>query len=167
MPWYALYTKSRHEKKVAGLLQHKEVEVYCPLQEEIRQWSDRKKKVKAPVFRSYVFVRLDRYKEESAAVLETPGAVRFLWWLGKPAVVREEEITAIRQFLREYAGAPLSVEYRKGSRVDITAGPFKNQQGTLFRIQGSKAILYIHSLGARLKAEMPLSALKPGNEEAV
>lgn len=161
MPWYALYTRSRNEKKVADLLERKGVEIYCPLQEEVRQWSDRKKKVKLPVFRSYVFVRLESYADESVAVLETPGAVRFLWWLGKPAVVREEEIIAIRQFLREYAGAPLSIEYREGEKVSITAGPLKEQEGTLLKIQGNKAILYIHSLGIRLKAELPLNALKP------
>ncbi|MGH2644138.1 MAG: transcription termination/antitermination NusG family protein, partial [Chitinophagaceae bacterium] len=53
MPWYALYTKSRNEKKVAERLVQKDIEIFFPLQEEVHQWSDRRKKVKVPVFRSY------------------------------------------------------------------------------------------------------------------
>ncbi|GAA4311436.1 UpxY family transcription antiterminator [Compostibacter hankyongensis] len=161
MSWYVLYTKSRNEKKVAELLTRKGIEVYCPLQEEVRQWSDRKKKVKLPVFRSYVFVRLDHYKEESVPVLMTPGAVRFLWWLGKPGVVRDTEIQAIRHFLMEHTGSEITVELHQGEKVSITTGPFREQEGTLVAIQGSKAILYIDSLGIRLKAELPVAVLQP------
>jgi len=85
MAWYVLYTKPRNEKKVTRLLQEKGVEVYCPMQESIKQWSDRKKKVQEPIFRSYVFVKMDDYETESARVLRTAGTVRFLWWLASRA----------------------------------------------------------------------------------
>lgn len=158
--WYALYTKSRNEKKVADLLERKGVEIYCPMQEEVRQWSDRKKRVKMPVFRSYVFVRMENYKAESVPVLETPGAVRFLWWLGKPGVVRDEEIEGIRKFLEEYRGAELSVEYHQGDHVRIAGGPLKEQTGTVLSIRNKKAVLIIRSLGISLTAQLPVNLLE-------
>jgi transcription antitermination factor NusG len=165
MPWYALYTKSRNEKKVADLLEKKGVEIYCPLQEEVRQWSDRKKKVKMPVFKSYVFVRMDDYKKESVAVLETPGAVRFLWWLGKPGLVRDEEITNIRHFLERYQGAEVQMDYHRGERVRVAEGPLKEQQGVILDIKNKKAVLYIDSMGISLTAQLPLGFLEPGDRE--
>ncbi|HEX5552256.1 MAG TPA: UpxY family transcription antiterminator [Chitinophagaceae bacterium] len=161
MSWYALYTKSRNEKKVADLLERQGIEVYCPMQEEVRQWSDRKKKVKMPVFRSYVFVHLGHYLNESVQVLETPGAVRFLWWLGKPGIVRDEEIAVIKSFLQQYEGAEINVEYHQGDQVRIAAGPLKEQTGVIIDIKNKKAVLSISSLGIMLTAQLPLNLLKP------
>lgn len=161
MPWYALYTRSRTEKKVADLLIKKNMEVYCPLQEEIRQWSDRKKKVKVPVFRSYVFVHLDDYTAGCGSVLNTPGAVRFLWWQGKPGIVRDEEIEEIKKFLKDYGGSEISiVDYRRGEKVKIAAGPLKEQEGVIIDLQNKKAVLSIESLGVDLIAQLPLTMIK-------
>ncbi|HRO41214.1 MAG TPA: UpxY family transcription antiterminator [Flavipsychrobacter sp.] len=160
MPWYVLYTKPRNEKKTAKLLEDKGVEIYCPMREVVKQWSDRKKKIWEPVFRSYVFVRLDNYEREQIEVLETPGAVRFLWWLKKPAVVREEEIQAIKNFLNDYRGASLSVTIMEGEEVIVGEGPLKDQRGKITKIKGNKAILQVRSLGWNIMAELPLQALK-------
>jgi transcription antitermination factor NusG len=160
MPWYALYTKSRNEKKVADLLARKGIEIYCPLRQEVRQWSDRKKKEKIPVSRSYVFVHLEDYKSENLQVLETPGAVRFLWWLGKPGIVRDEEIAGIRQFLQQYEGSEIFIDYHRGERVRIAAGPLKEQHGIILDIKNKKAVLYIDSMGISLTAQLPLTLLE-------
>lgn len=159
MPWYVLYTKPRNEKKTAQRLSEKGIEVYCPLQETLRQWSDRKKKVQEPLFKSYLFVRLNDYKQEQVNVLTTAGAVRFLWWQGKPGEVREEEIEAIRQFLNEYKGAAISVAFEKGEEVRIKEGALKEQKGKIIRLKGNKAFLEIQSLGWSVVAELPLQAL--------
>lgn len=159
MHWYVIYTKSRTEKRVADRLADKGFEVYCPLKEEIRQWSDRRKKIKAPVFRSYVFIRLKAYAKERTAVLETPGVVRFLWWLGKPAIVRDEEMDALREFLEEYRKAGIQITYQKGERVLINQGPFKEYKGIITDLDKRKAYLYIESLGMTLKAQLPLNML--------
>lgn len=164
MPWYALYTKSRNEKKVADQLTKKGVTVYCPLQEEVRQWSDRKKKIKMPVFRSYVFVHMNDYQEESLQVLETQGAVRFLWWQGKPGIVRDAEIESIKLFLEAYAGAPVTMaEYKPGERITIASGPLKEKEGIIVDIQNKKAILSIESLGVNLIAQLPVTMLQHKN----
>lgn len=159
MGWYVLYTKSRNEKKVAALLADKGVEVYCPIQEVIKQWSDRKKKVQEPVFRSYIFVHLKDYETESAGILRTPGTVRFLWWLGKPGLVRNEEIQLIKDFLTRYKDAEISMAVKKGQDVTIMEGPLKENTGKVLRIHGKKAILHIQSLGWDLVAEVPVRAL--------
>jgi len=160
MPWYVLYTKPRNEKKTALLLEEKGIEVYCPVQEVVKQWSDRKKKVWEPVFRSYVFVQLDQYDKGQTEVLETPGAVRFLWWLKKPAAVRTEEIQAIKDFLNDYRGSAISVLMGEGENVTVMEGPLKDQQGKIVKLKGNKAILQLRSLGWNIMAELPLQSLK-------
>jgi transcription antitermination factor NusG len=159
MAWYVLYTKSRNEKKVARLLTEKGIEVYCPLQEVIKQWSDRKKKILEPVFRSYIFVQLDNYENETGQVLITPGAVRFLWWLGKPGIVKEEEIQEIKNFLNRYKNSEIKVDIEKGQDVVIKEGPLKEQRGKVIKILGTKAILYIRSLGWNITAEVPIQSI--------
>lgn len=159
MHWYVLYTKPRNEKKVAERLEAKGMEVYCPLKETIKQWSDRKKKVKQPVFTSYIFVRLDNYEIENVAALSDPGAVRFLWWNKKPGVVRDAEIKAIKDFLNDYKGAEISVELVEGQEVMVQEGPLREHKGKVIRVSGRKVYLFIKSLGYNLTAELPVSAV--------
>ena len=88
--WFALYTKPRWEKKVNQLLIDKGVECYCPLNKVKRKWSDRTKTLEEPLFKSYVFVKVT--EEERTKVRLTNGVVNFVYWNGKPAIVREKEI---------------------------------------------------------------------------
>lgn len=159
MAWYVLYTKPRNEKKVAQLLQNKGVEVYCPIKEEIRQWSDRKKKIQEPVFKSYIFVSMQDYKQENVNVLMTPGAVRFLWWVGKPGVVRDEEIQAIKDFLNNYKNAEITIEVKEGQTVMISEGPLKENTGQVLSVKKNIATLYLKSLGLNLIATIPVQSL--------
>ncbi|MCB9044868.1 MAG: UpxY family transcription antiterminator [Chitinophagales bacterium] len=159
MSWYVLYTKSRNEKKVAKRLEEKGIEVYCPLREEVRQWSDRKKKVAEPVFRSYLFVNLADYTKESVEVLYTPGTVRFLWWNNKPGIVRKHEIEAIKSFLNDYKDAEITVTFKEGEKIVVNEGPLKDARGKVLMIQGNKAVLHLHSLGLNMTAKLPLQSL--------
>src|ERR1700712_2216779 len=95
--WYVVYTRPRWEKKVADLLSRKKIEYYCPLNKVQKQWSDRKKIVSEPLFTSYVFVHID--ETEQLPVRITDGVINFVYWLGKPAVIKEDEILAIKDFL--------------------------------------------------------------------
>lgn len=159
MPWYVLHTKPRNEKKLTSLLEAKGIRVYCPLREEIRQWSDRKKKVAEPVFKSYIFVFMDDYKEENVKVLMTNGAVRFLWWVGKPGVVREEEIQAIKDFLDNYKNAEITVDFRPGEFVEVMEGPLKENKGELIQVKGNIATIHIKTLGFSMKAMIPVQSI--------
>jgi transcriptional antiterminator RfaH len=159
MPWYVLYTRPRSEKKTASLLESKNIEVYCPLRETVKQWSDRKKKVQEPVFPSYIFVHLHDYKQECNDVLMTAGAVRFLWWLGKPGIVRDSEVLAIRDFLNAYKNVTLTFIPAPGQYATIEEGPLKEKTGKILQIRGKKAVLHLESIGMNLIAEIPVSAL--------
>lgn len=157
MPWYALYTKPRNEKKLAELLQRKGVVAYCPLQETLKQWSDRRKKVKEPLIRSYIFVQLEDYETGSVGVLETPGAVRFLWWLKKPAVVRDEEVTRLKALLEEdgeYETENLQ-NLEPGDRVRIVQGLWKENEGYLLRKEEKRVVLLIESLETVVTVKVP------------
>jgi transcription antitermination factor NusG len=160
MPWYVLYTKPRNEKKVTSRLQEKGIEVYCPLKEELRQWSDRKKKVTEPVFSSYIFVFMANYNEQNVPVLETPGSVRFLWWNKKPGIVRDEEIQAIKDFLNDYKGAEITVELQSGQTVTVGEGPLKDTTGKVLHTKGNKAYLWIKTLSVSIIATVPIQSLK-------
>jgi len=75
--WYAVYTRPRWEKKVAGSLTRKKIENYCPFNRVLHQWSDRKKIVLEPLFTSYLFVRISG--EEQLAVRQTEGVINFVF----------------------------------------------------------------------------------------
>ena len=88
--WYALYTKPRKEQKVAQQLDQLGFTVYLPLKTELRQWSDRKKKVISPLFTSYVFIQIEESKRDTVFVID--GILNYVFWLGKPAVIRDEDM---------------------------------------------------------------------------
>jgi len=90
MNWFVLHTKPRFEKKVEERLLSLGIEAYCPVRKEIRLWSDRKKKVDVPVLPSMVLVKLEEKKVND--VFNVNGVVRYMFWLGKRAIVREKEI---------------------------------------------------------------------------
>lgn len=150
--WYAVYTKPRWEKKVNGLLAQKGLESYCPLNKVQRQWTDRKKIIEEPLFKSYVFVRVG--EEERTAVRMTNGVVNFVYWLGKPAVVREREIRAIQQFLDEYAEIEVHpiAPIKPGDRVVVQNGVFSGKSGIVKNIKNRTVEVQIESIGFVLVA---------------
>src|SRR5436190_16268144 len=100
--WYSLYTRQGCEKKVANLLSRKNIENYCPMK---RQWNGRRKPVLEPLFNSYVFVQTSETDLQNIRMLDS--VVNFVYWLGKPAIIRQEEIEMIRRFMNEYINVKL------------------------------------------------------------
>lgn len=153
--WLAIYTKPRSEKKVAERLQAKSIEVYCPLQTVVRQWSDRKKKVVIPIFPSYVFVHVE--EQERREVLMDPSVLNFVFYLGKPAVIKPYEIETIQFFLGEFKNQDYDIsifDYKKGDHVDIVAGPLKGMEGEIEIVEKNSVKLLIQSLGAIIKVDI-------------
>lgn len=108
MSWYVLYTKAKAEKKAAEVFEKMDIEHYCPTVTEVRQWSDRKKKIETPLFKSYIFVDLE--EKQRNLVFDNPHIVSFLHWLGKPAIVRDEEIRVIKEWLNNDNISNIAVE---------------------------------------------------------
>lgn len=147
----AIYTRPRWEKKVNQLLTEKGFESYCPLNKVKRKWSDRIKVVEEPLFKSYVFVKVA--EKERTEVRMTSGAINFVYWNGKPAVIKEKEINAIRRFLNEYAyveARPMDVQLNQ--RVRIINGTLMDKEGKVLELRHKTAKIAIESLGYILVA---------------
>jgi transcriptional antiterminator RfaH len=129
------------KKKVAERLEKADINVYCPLQTTLKQWSDRKKKVKVPIFPSYVFVHVN--EKERQIVLQDPGVLNFVYWQGKPAIIKNEEIEIIRECLEGNTNEAEVV----GDEITITQGILSGTKGKIKEIQGNKIILTIESIG--------------------
>ena len=153
MNWYVVYTKPKWEKKVAEQLQKIGIECYCPLVTQMRQWSDRKKKVEVPLFNSYVFVQLA--EGDRNAVFECVGVVRYLFWLGKPAIVRNDEIEVIKKWLNTSDTIDVAVSsYQVGDSIQLESGPFSAQTATIQEMTNTHYVLVLESLGCVLKMKI-------------
>ncbi|PWT72731.1 MAG: antitermination protein NusG [Bacteroidetes bacterium] len=156
--WYAVYTKPRREKKVHQLLTEKNVESYCPLNRVKRKWSDRLKTVEEPLFKSYVFVKIRN--EDQSEVRMTNGVVNFVYWQGKPAVVKDREIEVIRKFLNEYDNVIAEpIELGPDSEVRIQRGIFMDKEAKVIKVMGNKVQVIIESIGYSLVASLDKSNL--------
>lgn len=153
MPWFVLYTKSRSEKIVAEKLRAMDVEVYCPLIKSQRQWSDRTKVIEEPLFRSYCFVQLKEH--ERSVVFGVPGLVRYLFWQGKPAIVRDAEIDTIKLMLAEVDHQSIQIKpLHPGSQLTIKSGAFNDSIGTVVRQDGKIVTVALESLQMVMKVDL-------------
>lgn len=149
--WFAVYTRPRWEKKVTRLLEEKGIECYCPLNKIRRKWSDRIKVVEEPLFKSYVFIKIA--DEHRLPVRTTVGVINFVYWDGKPAVIKEKEIAAIKRFLDEYENVEAyPVGIKVNQRVRITNGSFMDLEGKVVELKGKFVKVVIDSLGYLLVA---------------
>ncbi|MBS7255441.1 UpxY family transcription antiterminator [Flavobacterium branchiicola] len=150
MNWYVIYTKPKWEKKVAEKLNQAGIECYCPLITQVKQWSDRKKKIEVPLFNSYVFVQLNDTDRNS--VFEVAGVIRYLFWLGKPAIVKDEEISIIKSSLSSPNISEVSVAtIQVGDKIKLESGVFSNQEAIVQEVSKTHYILILESLGCVLK----------------
>lgn len=157
--WYAVYTKPRWEKKVAELLTKRKLENYCPLNKVVRQWADRKKTVQEPLFSSYVFVHVA--ETEHLAVKQTDGILNFVYWLGKPAQIKEEEISAIRVFLNEHNNVKLEkINVNVTDKIRIIEGPLMHREGDVLEVYRKSVKAYLPSLGYAMIAEVAKSNIE-------
>ena len=129
--WYAVYVRSRYEKKVYNLLLEKGLTSFVPLIETLKQWSDRKKRVEEPLIKSYVFVKID-YHKEHVHVLETDGVVKFIGIGKTPSVVSERDINWLKRLTHEPDAIGDTVaSIPRGKKVKVLAGPFKDLEGVV------------------------------------
>lgn len=146
--WYVLYSKPRWEKKIDAALVRKGIESWCPLNKVEKQWSDRKKIVEEPLFKSYVFVKISQI--ERAEVLITPGVLNFVYYLGKAAIIRDEEIDAIKRYLSDDNAKFELVstsKFKENTKVKIAQGVFLDSFGTVVKESNKKIYVQIESLG--------------------
>lgn len=161
--WFVIYTKPRWEKKVYASLLKKDVEVWCPVQKVQKQWSDRKKIIEEPLFKSYLFVQIN-YTSERLRVLMTDGALNFVHYLGKPAIIRDQEIDIIKRYLNEEKSKIDIISsdgFKKDSKVKINTGVFIDQEGTIIRTGKRRVYVELKSLGQVMIVEFNIDSLVP------
>ena len=144
--WFILIVKTRNELNVAERLASLNIDVFCPTNKEVRVWSDRKKTIHSPLFKSYVFVRLT--EKERQSVFAVPGIVRYLYWLGRPAVIRDEEMAALKDWLTKDNVSELTLsKVVPGESLTIKYGALKDQDAIVQEVGGKRARLIIKELG--------------------
>ena len=158
--WYALYTKSRHEKKTAELLVEKEITTFLPIIKTLRQWSDRKKYVQVPLFNSYIFIEIN-YKDRQR-VLETDGVVCFVRTGNQPSVVPVNEINAMKAYVNQASEKNINYEIEAGHTVRIIRGPMKGLLGEVTKVNGAQKIrIKIEAINQFLNLTVPASLVEP------
>ena len=162
MQWYALYLRSRYEKKVYEDLGKKNVEAFLPLIEEVRIWTDRKKKIQEPLFRGYIFVKTDLRDKEM--ILITDGVVRFVGINHKPS----SQIEWLRRVIGESKEVQHEEFLKVGERVKIIAGPLSGIEGIVSRTNGdSRVVISIAAIEQSVSVRVSSDYLEvlPNNDE--
>ena len=160
--WFVVYTIPRWEKKVALLLLQKGIEHYCPLNKVTKQWSDRSKTVTEPLFKGYVFVKVNEALKWE--IKEIAGILNYVYWLGKPAVVKDKDIDTIKKFLHEFTEVEvINPQLEVDSKVLIKQGVLMDYCGIVLEVSGTKAKVKISSMGIELSAVFDKKNLKPIN----
>ncbi|MBN2614265.1 MAG: UpxY family transcription antiterminator [Bacteroidales bacterium] len=158
--WYALYVKSRSEKKVAAQLEGEGIEFYLPLEQRLKQWSDRKKWVEEPLFRSYIFVHIS--EKDYFRTLVVHGAVRYVTFEGKAVRVPPQQIEAIKLYLNEKEPVSTDQEHWEvGQKVEVLSGKLTGLQGKLVDVKGKKKVrIMIDVVNSALYLNLPKNQLR-------
>jgi transcription antitermination factor NusG len=161
--WYAVYTKPQCEKRVASLLAKKKIEHFCPLSCVETQNFRKQKLVFEPLFKSYVFVYVT--EADTTILKNIDGVVNLLYWLGKPAKIKEDEITAIREFTSDHRNIKLE---RTLVNINDVARNFNASsyaiEGKLVTVKNKTIKINLPSLGYTMIAKIEDESVFGRNE---
>ena len=129
--WFAIQTRSRHEKVVQGQLVMRNVEHFLPMTRKLSQWTDRKKKIKVPLFAGYCFARFAL--ADRLPVLESKGVVRVVGRAGRPEPIPDVEIESLRELINNSSNFVYHPYLREGMLVQVISGPLQGVNGRLIR----------------------------------
>ena len=139
--WYAIHTRSRHEKFVTLQLQTKGVVSFLPLLHETHRWSDRSKVVGTPLFPGYVFVQIPNTGESRILVLRTMGVVGLVGARGSGVPIPDEQIESIQTILASELALGQCPFLRVGQRVRIRGGCLDGVQGILIDKKSDRSVV--------------------------
>ena len=130
LEWYAVYTKSRHEKVVAEELWNRQIESFLPLREVVSQWRDRRKKVQLPLFPGYLFAHVS-LQEQRLNILKVDSVVRIVGFDSEPAPIPDDQIQAVKTLVFSTLEFDPYPYIGVGDQVEITRSPLKGLRGIL------------------------------------
>lgn len=152
MNWYVLHTKPRNEKKVEQQLLSMGINAYCPKRTEIKFWSDRKKKIEVPLLTSMVLVELN--DNDINQVFKAPGVIRYMFWLGKRAIVKQSEVEVLKKYLNsDYNFTNIQISKIKvGDNFNVSN--FNNEIGVVSKISNNSVWIYLKSIAYSVKLKL-------------
>jgi len=152
--WYAVYTKSRCEKKMLDFLTDVKIEAYVPIRKEMHKWSDRKKLVEMPMIHSYCFVKLD-WESERNKVFVAPGFVNFVCHDRVGVVIPQSEI----DLMKKTVDSMLAIEVenrllRTGKKVRILTGPMTGTVGKVEALTSKRVNIVLEAVGVTMIVDL-------------
>jgi transcription antitermination factor NusG len=151
--WHAIFTRYQFEKSVAASLSGKGHEIYLPLYHSSRHWQDRTKRLWLPLFPGYVFIR--EGLDQQFQIVTTPGVVSIVGWAGRPAIVPQDDLDAIRQIIESRVQVVSHPFLQRGDRVRVKSGPLMGLEGILTRAKGvARLVVSIEMLGRSAAVEI-------------
>jgi transcription termination/antitermination protein NusG len=163
MAWYAVYTRSRHEKQVGAFLQRQEIETYVPLRCAWSSRQDRKTTIQVPALPGYVFVRCTLYAETRALIKRASGVLRMVENAGRPAAIPAGQIESLRTALEHTFNAEGHPYLNVGDRVRVVRGPLLGVEGYLVRVAESRhrLVLVVDYVNQALSIEIDAASVEP------
>ena len=157
--WFALQTRSRHEKIVRRELSNRNIEQFLPTVKRLSQWKDRKKEIEFPLFPGYCFARFSL--EDRVAVLQSPGVVNIVGAL-RPEPIPDLEIESLRIVMNNRTQYELDPYLKEGCLVEVTKGPMQGAKGVFVRqARPYRLVLSISLIQRAVAVEVDASNVVP------
>ena len=151
--WYVVYTKPHYEKKVSLLFAKRRIENFCPLNSIRLKSLRRNKLLQEPLFKSYVFVNI--YDSDIHLLKQTDGVISLLYWMGKPAIIREDEIETIKEFINDHQNIELErTQVNTSDIVRMIDGPSYSIEGKILALKNKNVKVNLPSLGFTMVAKI-------------
>ena len=158
--WYALRTRSRHEKQVRDWLVKRGVERLLPALGRISQWKDRKKVIELPLFPGYCFAKF--LWQDRLSVLEIPGVVQIVGSGSSPEPIQDEEIDALKKLMVSTLSYDAHPYLREGMAVQVVRGPLEGARGILIRKEKQyRLVISVHLIEQAAAVEIDAADVAP------
>ena len=158
--WFALHTRSRHEKVARNELVQRNIETFLPTILQVSQWKDRKKKIESPLFSGYCFARFT--SDDRLPVLQSAGVVRIIGSNGRPEPIPEPEIDSLMILMNNRARLDMHPCLREGMPVKVIRGPLQGVTGRLLRYAKScRVVVSLGLIQQAVSVEIDASSIAP------
>ncbi len=156
--WLAFYTKPRQEFKTAELFGNLSIEYFLPTIITLRQWSDRKKKIRIPLFSGYVFAHVD--EKERLYAVQQESVVKVICFSGKPSIIPEWQIESLKKMLLDTPDVFVTHGLEAGQQVKITEGPFEGVVGIIKVVNKEKWLsVSVELVNRTVSVKLPLESV--------
>jgi transcription antitermination factor NusG len=139
--WFAVQTRSRHEKRAHAELREKGIQSFLPLFTEKHQWSDRQRIVEMPLFPQYLFVRIAVSGDERISVLRTNGVVGLVGSKGSAIAIPDDQIDRIQRVIDQKIPLNPHLYLNVGQRIRIRGGALDGLEGILTAVNGDQNLV--------------------------